>query len=620
MQAPPIRLPKLEVRLETREPVEPPSEQQPRTEAQETPVDVVEFQQPVKIRRAESVKGPAAPIERVVAASEVKQAPTNVVPTRVATAVMASAGRETADPVTEIKAARNLAAVMAATAGEFTPLRMKRPSALQVASVSGEAEGTNEAVEVASLQQGLPVGQRTVGRPATRPVGSAAQPSDIETEGLPGTAGARNTGGKAVVLTAGVEGPGQMPELHGVGESAVLLAKYPGRGARFRMNAPGKLDVPSSFGDTISSQLFRAPGKLSPEVVEALGGSGETQAAIGRALDWFSKNQEPDGRWDIEKHAGERGHDMAATALTLLCFYGWGAKHTEEGGHNEAVRKALNWLLSQMKDDGALYSGQAPRNNWMYDHGMATIALCEAYGLSKDPALLGPAKRAVQFIIDAQNPQTHGWRYLPRQDADTSVFGWHYMALRSARLAGIDVPEEVFLKANKWLDRVGGGQHGGIYGYQGPDASRPAMIATGMFCRQLAGVRRTDPKMQEGALYMRGHPILAEPMNYYYLYYGTLALYQHQGEIWEDWNKRMKEILLSLQDKTGADAGSWPAVRDWHGERMGRVVTTAMATLSLEVYYRLLPLYGFHFLAETPEDGAAAGKPTDATAKEPAER
>ena len=118
------------------------------------------------------------------------------------------------------------------------------------------------------------------------------------------------------------------------------------------------------------------------------------------------------------------------------------------------------------------------------------------------------------------------------------------------------------------------------------------MVATGMFCRQLDLVPPTDPRMPESAAILKKRPINVRNPDYYYLYYGTLALYQHQGPIWTDWNERIKETLPLLQQKNGAEAGSWDQSAA-HAASGGRVVSTTLATLSLEVYYRLLPMYGF---------------------------
>ena len=77
----------------------------------------------------------------------------------------------------------------------------------------------------------------------------------------------------------------------------------------------------------------------------------------------------------------------------------------------------------------------APGISYMYSHAIATMALCEAYGLSRDPVSRA-AQKALAFIIEAQNPTTGGWRYSPGQAGDTSVFGWQMFALRSGQLAG----------------------------------------------------------------------------------------------------------------------------------------------------------------------------------------
>lgn len=358
------------------------------------------------------------------------------------------------------------------------------------------------------------------------------------------------------------------------------------------------MELPSTYGDSLSPQIFKHPGKLSAAALAALGGSEETQGAVRRSLEWFSRHQEPDGRWDIAKHGGEKGHDVAATSLALLCYYGWGAKHNETGPHQQAVKKALDWLIAQQAPDGRMYPQST--QNGMYDHGMATIALTEAFRMTDDPRLRQAATNAVTFIVKAQDTATGGWRYQPRSGGDTSVFGWQYMALRSAGLAGIPVEDKVFKNADRWLDRVAGGKHRGIYGYQQPENTRPAMIATGMFCRQLSKVPPTHPSMKEGALFLRGHPIDGRKMDMYYLYYGTLCLYQHQGQVWEAWNETMQKSLLGSQHKTGDLAGSWDPSKAGFGDRMGRAVSTAMATLSLEVYYRILPIYGFRADEEEP--------------------
>ena len=334
--------------------------------------------------------------------------------------------------------------------------------------------------------------------------------------------------------------------------------------------------------------LLRDP-KVRQKVLERLGGNEDTEKAVARALDWFSRNQEDDGRWSIHRHGGQRGHDHAATAFAVLCYYGWGIKHNEPGKYKKTVDKALNWMIQNQDEKGGFTNGQ---HNGMYDHGVATMALAEAYGLTKDEKLKEPLEKAVQFIIDAQN-QNHGaWDYRPGTSRiDSSVSGWQIMALRSARMAGLKIPDRPFKLSSKWLDTVGAGRHRGIYGYDKRQYKTHAMVATGLFSQQLLGVSPEHPRMKESVQHIAQNMPRENQRDFYYWYYACLSLYQHQGPVWEEWNQKMKPIWLNLQEKHGPDAGSWDPKGGNHMGDMGRVITTALATLSLEVYYRYLPLY-----------------------------
>jgi hypothetical protein len=109
-----------------------------------------------------------------------------------------------------------------------------------------------------------------------------------------------------------------------------------------------------------------------------------------------------------------------------------------------------------------------------------------------------------------------------------------------------------------------------------------------MFCRQIMGVLSDDPRMGEAAGYLTTQLPAVGQLDFYYWYYGTLAMYQHRGPAWEAWNERLKLVLPPAQAASGDEAGSWPPGGP-HGGSMGRVVSTGLATLSLEVYYRYLP-------------------------------
>jgi len=409
-----------------------------------------------------------------------------------------------------------------------------------------------------------------------------------------------DTGGEQVVAHTGLEAMGSPPALDGAGTQVSTLLSMAGLDSTSDPLLPGKLETPQNEIDSksLSKLVQKQRGKPSLETIKALGGSDNTEKAIGAALDWLVLNQEADGHWDTRKHGARGGYDTAGTGAALLCFYGWGLSHTDGGKYQPNIKKAIDWLLAQQTATGELSGGEMGPGR-MYCHGIATIALCEAYGISKDPRLKEPAEKAIALILASQSPTRGGWRYqpvgadgVPSQDSDTSVTGWQYMALHSAKMANIEVPQSAFDLAGKWFDHAGGGKHGGLYGYDGPAKTNPAMVATGMFCRQLDLVPPTDPMMQESADLLKMRPMNIKAPDFYHVYYATLALYQHQGPAWLDWNEKLKETLPLLQKKDGTDSGSWDA----HGPHInagGRVVSTAFATLSLEVYYRLLPMYGF---------------------------
>jgi len=341
-------------------------------------------------------------------------------------------------------------------------------------------------------------------------------------------------------------------------------------------------------------------------LVERMGGSDASEDAVRRALDWLARHQSPAGYWDVDgfdaRCQGCRGGssrvtckncDVAVTALALLCFLG--QNHTPENPWSpfrEHVSKAIAWLLSVAAPDGSLAGGDLRYT--MYSHGIATLALSEAYILTGQDELLEPLDRAVQLILSSQNRDTGGWRYKPRPPlrGDTSITGWQVLALTSARGAGLDVPEETLERARHWLDHeAASGQHGGIYGYTSADEPRLAMVAEGMYARLLLGAKRGDRNIEEAARYIHSATRAGGHLdNLYLLYYGNLSLYYYQGWIWERWNEEVRNFLVRSQQRAGRLAGSWDPTGPW-SESAGRVLSTCLATLTLEVYYRYLPLY-----------------------------
>ena len=197
--------------------------------------------------------------------------------------------------------------------------------------------------------------------------------------------------------------------------------------------------------------------------------------------------------------------------MAILPFLAAGQTHKNKGLYSKQIAQGLAWLIKEQKPSGDL-SGLAdptnPNGKGMYAHTIATLALCEAYGMTKDDpktrdeALGSAARKAVAYLARAQNEATGGWRYTPNYESDTSVFGWAIMALKSAQLANIPVDSAVFDRAQIWLNAVAKGTHMGLYSYRPYIEVTPTMTAVGMLCRQYMGVDPKSPSLLEGKAYL----------------------------------------------------------------------------------------------------------------------
>jgi hypothetical protein len=355
---------------------------------------------------------------------------------------------------------------------------------------------------------------------------------------------------------------------------------------------------------------------------------------VAAALNWLARHQNSDGSWSLSDYRrsckdatcagpGQAGSESGATALGLLPFLAAGQTQNVKGPYRSTVLNGLRWLMKQQKD-GDL-APTAPSK--MYSHGLATIALCEAYGLTRDRVIGNKAQQAILFIQAAQHP-AGGWRYSPGEAGDTSVVGWQVMALKSAQMAGLSVNSETLRRAQQFLKSVSKG-NGGQFAYQAESGTAPPMTAVGLLCMQYLGTRRTDPIMSEGMGILVGNMPDINGRNTYYWYYATQVMHNMPGYEWDKWNRQTRKVLIESQCREGCATGSWdpnkPSKDVW-GDAGGRLMMTSLSALTLEVYYRYLPLYKLDAEGDTkgppppvsPGDKPPAEKP--AGGKPPAEK
>ena len=337
-----------------------------------------------------------------------------------------------------------------------------------------------------------------------------------------------------------------------------------------------------------------------------------TLSELKAALRWLHFHQDKDGRWDQDGFAkncdtrksakcdgkGTSQYDVGVTGLALLAFMGSGYTH-RVGDFKETVKKGINWLVAQQKEDGSI--GKTEAESWIYNHAIATQALCEAYALTCDPKLKEQCEKAVEFIIKVQNKDS-GWKYEPQSNrGGSSITAWTLLAVNAARNAGFSVEKSVFEGALNWFDHVTDERgHVGCkrLGHRGCDIygrcefyeKLPSMTAAAVLCRILCKQKTNEKKIAKSVdLLMKNLPDWNKPKNtkvdFYYWFFGTYSMFQYGGKDWHKWNTAMKKALLDTQRVGGCADGSWDPVGKW-GMVGGRVYATAMNCLTLEVYYR----------------------------------
>ena len=336
----------------------------------------------------------------------------------------------------------------------------------------------------------------------------------------------------------------------------------------------------------------------------------------------------PGGYWEFDaKDPKLKSKDWAtATGLALLPYLAAGQTHRSGGKYTKNLSDGLTFLKNDLNVSTGRFAHGSPQ--YMYGHAISTMALCEAYGMTKDRGLLQHAQVAINYIVKAQGADG-SWGYQAGTTGDTSIVGWQIQALRAAQLTkDITVPDATMKKAVEFLNKVSSGSLKSVYGYATPNG-RPgtALTAVGLLCRYYAdGWGPNNAGMAEGSIGLFGAPKAnatgtvtktdrtrapktadqvkqnsGTPEMYYY-YYATQVVHFFGGDEWKEWNegpkdaagKRlggMRDWLVHTQSKNGVETGSWNPDPGTIGSHCGRLGSTCLCLLTLEVYYRHLPLY-----------------------------
>ena len=314
-----------------------------------------------------------------------------------------------------------------------------------------------------------------------------------------------------------------------------------------------------ALGSAMGQSLPRREANPIPPQVEAM---------YGKGLRFLANEQQENGAW-----SGRYSSEPGVVGLCVLAFLAHG-EDPNHGPYAKHISKALGYILDKQNSANG-YIG-----NSMYNHGFATLALAESYGVVSDPRLAPALAQAVELILSAQKRNRFdAWRYTPdSHDADSTVAGCQIVALLAARNAGIAIPDEAIEKGLAYMKRCRSAR-GGI-GYTSPSGEKPTLTAIGVTCFALA-------KQKEGKGFAASVEYLRENITYrdryypyYFEYYMSQALFHADEELWQNWNAKNIRYLSASQSRDG----SWPDSKGAH-------FATSGALLSLALNYRFLPIY-----------------------------
>lgn len=357
------------------------------------------------------------------------------------------------------------------------------------------------------------------------------------------------------------------------------------------------------------------------------GGSRESEAAVNDGLEWLARHQAEDGHWGpdcLHNHANSRCESdpqctpgggqfaVAQTGLAILAFQAGGHFHDNQRKYSDHVRRGLDWLVRQQQNDGSLYQAHSGtrHRHFMYEHGIGAFALAEAnaVGVATRPGAPTPyreaTERALRYIQRIQH-NDGGWRYTESKDegGDISVTGWQVLALKSGKEARLDVSPECVAGVERFLNSCRLERTGRTAYTVRREFISEATTGVGMLIDQMFLGQGDSELVKNGAEFLAKKADgfdkstkLEESFlrqfsprdedDYYLLYNCTLAMFQHGGQPWKRWNDVVRNRLVARQLKGDrCDRGSWTPDSRWGGQG-GRVYSTALAILTLEVYYR----------------------------------
>ena len=318
--------------------------------------------------------------------------------------------------------------------------------------------------------------------------------------------------------------------------------------------------------------------------ITALGHGGDpvkvdaqSEQLIKGALRFLAKHQSPNGSWQ-GLDGKERLYPIANTAYALIAFQACGHL-PDEGEYGANVRRGMTYLLKSVSDEGLI--GNQQSGQYMYFHGIATIALAELYGQTSNRQVKPKLSRLIKVIVSTQNNEG-GWRYRPIvYDADISVTVLQVVALRAAKNGGLNVPQKTIDNAVDYVRKCYSEEEKG-FAYQPGGKPGFARTAAAIYSLQVCG-KYDDPLVKAGSRYLFKKFSRGERWFTYGNYYAAPAHYMIGGETWKRWYELIGATLKKKAKQDGE-------LTYWSGD-IGRIYSTAAHATILAMPYHYLPLY-----------------------------
>ncbi|MCP5070766.1 MAG: terpene cyclase/mutase family protein [bacterium] len=372
----------------------------------------------------------------------------------------------------------------------------------------------------------------------------------------------------------------------------------------------------------------------SDERFSALESKGMRRDPVEVSFWWLRAHQAADGRFaaaDWSKTCdgqltprapgrdgmGLREYDIGATALALCAYQSAGYTHRGRHPYQKTVANGLRFLKKQQRENGRF--GAAEASDLLYNHALATLAILQAYELAGGRFDGDAVRQGVAFLRHARTPGG-AWGYGVRPPMnDTSISAWATLALHGARRIDkehlkrgkppmFEIPTHELREARTWLDGVTESATGRV-GYEGrggpsyrprdrdtrfPAARTAAMTSAGTAMRYMLTEKPTrDPVFVKSVARVVEHLPNLDPRvggaDYIHFFFGTMVCFEAGGDAWKRWRQSLEDVILPAQRRKEGSfcehRGSWDPIGVW-GPEGGRVVTTALATMILEHFYR----------------------------------